>query len=108
MKTELLLTGIILGILGIVIGLAGISSFPVNAGAMIVGIMMFIIAIPLFFIGLLTTAATEILDHNKPFQTQQMSQQQVMIMICPKCRNRIATDADFCPKCGTDLRPIPQ
>lgn len=104
MKTELLLAGIILGILGLVIGVAGISSFPPNAGAIGLGVIMIIIGIPLFFIGLLTTAATEILDHNKPFQP--IPQQQIMIMICPKCRSRITTDVNFCPRCGIDLRPI--
>jgi hypothetical protein len=103
MKTELLLAGAILGILGLIIGLSGLQ-YPINVGAIGVGAIMVLIAVPLFFVGLLTTAATEILDHNKPFQP--IPQQQIMIMICPVCRSRITTDVNYCPRCGTDLKPI--
>ena len=108
MRIGYIIAGIPVGLLGLgvtVVGYAGTAigtqfgdynAFPILA----VGIMVLIVGIVLFFYGCFTT--TEPIK----IQTHQTINHPINIMLCPKCRSRISTDVNFCPRCGTDLRPI--
>jgi hypothetical protein len=39
------------------------------------------------------------------FQTANVPQSQVVLAICPKCKNRIPSESKFCPECGENLQP---
>ncbi len=71
----------------------GSGSFPYVLVAVIVIIIVVVVAV------------IAIIRQSKKKNMHPQPTTEKALVICPKCYNRIDAVNDFCPKCGTDIRP---
>jgi ribosomal protein L40E len=123
MRGDIVALGIILMIIGVaLLSFLGVTIANITSGTIgvyfpqIIGAALAFIGFLTFIAGLAASPTTErktTVIRQSPAQTlrsklpvpQKQQVQTRVVAICPKCKNRIAVNSNFCPKCGEDLRP---
>ena len=109
--TDINLGGIVVRA-GLIIG----GLFLMVFGAVLLYTIIFgLIALLFEFIGLimliagLVTSSERVLVTSSPqviVHGTSEEKKQIVLAICPQCKNRISSESKFCPECGENLQPL--
>ncbi|MBC8224411.1 zinc ribbon domain-containing protein [Candidatus Bathyarchaeota archaeon] len=110
MKNNNVATGVlfmILGVISVAIPRIGVLS-PGETFDSRIAPLCFLIGFVFFIMGAMSKSDEKTIPQpiqSQPIQSQPPQRIVEILVICPKCGNRVSAESKFCPECGASLMP---